>query len=73
MSWASARCKSQYGQLWRGMAWHGWARQGSVRRGRVRAADGSTEGQPSLLLSSRAVGARRGAAWLGLLGLGAVR
>jgi len=59
MLWASARCKSQFGAALRGTAERGGARPGAVRHDEARVADGSTEGQPSLLLSMGAVGARQ--------------
>lgn len=55
MRWASARCKSHCGVALHGMARLCAVGPGKARCGRARAADGSTEGQPSLLLSMGAV------------------
>ena len=67
MRWASARCKPQCGvalqcTAWRGLAGLGLVRRGTAGHGKARVADGSTEGQPSLLLSMGAVVAGYGAA-----------
>ena len=74
MRWASARCKPQFGGARLGEACHGAVGRSMVRRSMARVADGSTEGQPSLLLSMGAVRAwrgpaRRGAIWPGEAGL----
>ena len=85
MRWASARCKPQCGvalqcTAWRGLAGLGLVRRGTAGHGKARVADGSTEGQPSLLLSMGAVKAgpgrtalRRGWVWYGQARLGAAR
>ncbi len=60
MCWASARCKPQLGGARLSEACHGAVGRSMVRRSMARVADGSTEGQPSLLLSMGAVRARHG-------------
>jgi hypothetical protein len=73
MIWASARCKSQFGGARLGEACHGAVGRSMVRRSMARVADGSTEGQPSLLLSMGAVRARHGMAGCGGAGKGTAR
>jgi hypothetical protein len=73
MCWASARCKPQLGGARLGEACYGAVGRSMVRRSMARVADGSTEGQPSLLLSMGAVTARHGTAGCGGAGKGTAR
>jgi hypothetical protein len=70
---ASERCKSRSGAAWQGWAGHIWAGMSVAGRGMARAADGSTEGQPSLLLSMGADLPRLASAWHNTAGRGGAR
>ena len=78
MCWASARCKSQRGGIWRGMAWLFTVEHGGVRTGRAgqgqRWQHGGPTGLPCRLHWWTGRGQDwRGDAWLGEVGFGEVR